>query len=71
MGLIVVPVGARVLESETEQGFITQAGDDQWLNGCGAFVALAGWFCDAAGRRSVDRIGVSSDLSQSCGACCW
>jgi hypothetical protein len=40
-GAIVVPVGARVLESETEQGFITQQ-VTQWLNGCG-FVALACW----------------------------
>jgi hypothetical protein len=40
-GAIVVPVGARVLESETEQGFITQQ-VTVWLNGCG-LAALVGW----------------------------
>lgn len=40
-GAVVVPIGTRVLESETEQGFITQQVTD-WLNGCGA-MALGIW----------------------------
>ena len=40
-GAVVVPVGTRVLESETEQGFVTQE-VTHWLNGCGA-AALVGW----------------------------
>lgn len=49
-GTIVVPVGARVLESETEQGFITQE-VTTWLNACG-FAALIGWF----GTLLTDRL---------------
>jgi len=57
-GAIVVPVGARVLESETEQGFITQQ-VTLWLNGCG-IVALTCWLWDLlADRRRLFRLRIA------------
>ena len=59
-GAVVVPVGAEVLGSHREQGFVTQAVTN-YLNVAGA-VALAVWCWDiitgrAAGRRRLRWVG--------------
>jgi hypothetical protein len=57
-GAVVVPVGAHVLGSETEQGFVTQE-VTQWLNACGA-VALAGWLGILLAEQRRARVSRSS-----------
>lgn len=52
-GAVVVPVGAGVLESHREQGFVTQSVTN-YLNAAGV-MALAGWCWDVAAGGAVGR----------------
>jgi hypothetical protein len=54
-GAVVVPVGAAVLGSEREQGFITRTVTG-YLNSAGA-LALALWCCELSARRGMSSGG--------------